>query len=82
MNWNMPYGLIRSSAPRAVDHVSPLSDISITTPPSAGGPPTPTAVAVNAMKPIERAWLFVEGRHSELLRSMDKQQRVSVRPQT
>ena len=82
MNWNMPYGLIRSSAPSAVDHVSPLSDISVTTPPSAGGAPSPTAVAINAMKPIERAWLFVEGRHHELLKSMDKQQRVSVRIQT
>ena len=82
MNWNMPYGLIRSLAPSAVDHVSPLSDMSVNTPPSAGGAPSPTAVAINAMKPIDRARLFLEGRHNELLRSMDKQQRVSVRIQT
>ena len=82
MNWNMPYGLIRSLALSAVDHVSPLSDISVTTPPSAGGTPSPTAVAIKAMEPIDRAHLFVEGRHNELLRSMDKQQRVSVRIQT
>ena len=82
MNWNMPYGLMRYSAPSAADHFSPLSDISVTTPPSAGGAPSPTAVAINAMKPIDRARLFVEGRHNELLRSMDRQQRVSVRIQT
>ena len=81
MNWNMPYGLIRSTAPSAVDHISPLSDISVVTPPSTGGAPSPTTVAIKAMKPIDRARLFVEGRHNELLRSMDKQQRVSVRIQ-
>lgn len=81
MNWNVPYGLIRSTAPSAVDHISPLSDISVITPPSAGGAPSPTAVAIKAMKPIDRARLFVEGRHNELLGSMDKQQRVSVRIQ-
>ena len=78
MNWNMPYGLVGSRAPSAVDHASPLSDISVNTPPSAGGPPSPTAVAIKAMEPINRARLFVEGRHTELLRSMDKQQKMSV----
>ena len=78
MNWNMPYGTIRSLAPSAVDHTSPLSDINVTTPPYAGGAPSPTAVAIKAMEPINRARLFVEGRHTELLRSMDKQQRMSV----
>ena len=78
MNWNMPYGSIRSLEPSAVDHFSPLSDISVNTPPSAGGAPSPTAVAIKAMEPIGRARLFVEGRHNELLKSMDKQQRVSV----
>lgn len=81
MNWNMPYGLIGSLAPSPVDHVSPFSDLSVTTPPSAGGAPSPTAVAIKAMKPIDRARLFVGGRHNELLRSMDKQQRMSVRIQ-
>lgn len=76
MNWNMPYGAMRSSAARAVDHVSPLSDIVVTTPPSPNGAPSPMAVAVKEMTAIDRARLFVQGRHMELLKSMEKPQRV------
>lgn len=76
MNWNMPYGAIRSSASRVADYASPLSDIVVTTPSSPHAAPSPTTVAVRAMMPIDRARLFVEGRHNDLLKSMENKQVV------
>jgi hypothetical protein len=89
MNWNMPYGALRSSAARAVDHFSPFgptastpSDILVTTPtseqvgPSPRNAPSPMSVAVRGKIANDRARLFVEGRHDDLLRSLEKQERV------
>lgn len=76
MNWNMPYGAMRSSASGAANYASPLSDIEVTTPSSPHAAPSPMTVAVRAMTPIDRARLFVEGRHNELLKSMENKQRV------
>ena len=78
MNWNMPYGTMGISAASAVDHVSPLSDIVVTTPPSPRGASSPMTVAVREMTAIERARLFVEGRQMDLLKSLDIPQRTSV----
>lgn len=78
MNWNMPYGAMRSSAARAVDHLSPLSDIVVTSPPSPHGAPSPMTLAVKEMTAVDRARLFVQGRHMELLKSMEKPQRVTM----
>lgn len=78
MNWNMPYGPMGSSAVRAVDHGSPLSDIVVTTPPSPGGAPSPMTVAVREMSAIERTRLFIQGRHMDLLESLENPQRMSV----
>lgn len=78
MNWNMPYGIMRSSATTAVDHVSPLSDIIVTTPSSPHGAPSPMAVAVKEMTAIERTRLFVQGRQMDLLRSLERPQRIAL----
>lgn len=78
MNWNMPYGPMGSSAVRAVDQGSPLSDIVVTTPPPPGGAPSPMTVAVREMSAIERTRLFIQGRHMDLLESLENPQRMSV----
>lgn len=78
MNWNMPYAAMRSSAARAVDHVSPLSDVVVTTPPSPRGAPSPTTVAVRQITAIQGARLFVQGRQMELLQSLDNHQRITL----
>ena len=78
MNWNMPYGLIASSGPRAVDHASPLSDVVVTTPTSQHEAPSPMTVAVREMTAIERARLFLQGRQMDLLKSLDTPQRMLV----
>lgn len=89
MNWNMPYGALRLSTAKAIDHRSPFggaastpSDVMVATPSSIGGVPSPTnapspmSVALTAKAANDRARLFVEGRHDDLLRSMEKQDRV------
>lgn len=76
MNWNMPYGTMRASAITAVDHISPLSDIMVATPPSPRTVPSPMAVAVKELTTAERTRLFVQGIHMDLLRSLEKPQMV------
>ena len=76
MNWNLPYGTVVPPATGAVDHVSPLSDMTVATPRSCDGAPSPATAAVSAMTRIDRARLFVRGKHHELLRSIDKKQRL------
>ena len=89
MNWNMPYGALRSSTTKAIDHLSPFgvaastpSDILVATPasmrdgPSPTNAPSPMSRALIAKAANDRARLLVEGRHDDLLRSMEKQERV------
>lgn len=76
MNWNMLYGAMRSLEARAVDHISPLRDIVVTTPPSPSGAPFPMAAAVREKTAIDRARLFIQGRHMDGLKSMEIPQRV------
>ena len=71
---------MRSSAARTVDHVSPLSDIVVATPPSPRGAPSPMTLAVREMTAIERARLFVQGRQMDLLQSLETPQRMSAAP--
>lgn len=78
MNWNVPYGPMGSSAVGAVDHISPLSDIVVTTPPSPRGAPSPMTIAVREMSAMERTRLFVQGKHMDLLESLENHQRMSV----
>lgn len=78
MNWNMPYGAVGSPAARAADHVSPLSDIIVTTPQSPREAPSPMTVAVREMNAIERSRLLVQGKQMDLLKSLEIPQRMSV----
>jgi hypothetical protein len=77
----MPYGAMRRSGRMASGGPSPPvilpstpSDVGVATPSSANAPsphtaPSPTSVAV------DRAHLFVQGKHSELLMSMNRLER-------
>ena len=76
MNWNMPYGAMIPSSMIVGDHVSPLSDFTVTTPASHGDAPSPVALAPRSIRAAEGTKLFVEGRHNELLQSLDRKQRV------
>ena len=56
-----------------------LSDIAIATP-SAGVPSlndvhSPTSTALNMKKAVDRAHLFISGRHQDLIRSMGTEER-------
>jgi hypothetical protein len=92
-SWNMPYGAWRSAPTRATDQfspagpavsVSPPSDVVVTTPASAGAfspaadSPSGLSKAIQQMNAIQRALLFVEGKHDELVKLMNKQQRMYV----
>lgn len=91
MNWNMPYGALRSSHARAIDHFSPSdplalastpSDVFVATPAAntalspAAGSPSGLSKALKDKNAVERAHLFIQGKHEELIRSMNKQERV------
>ena len=76
MNWNMPYGITIPRAAMAVDHTSPISDIQVATPSSTVDAPSPMAVTIKEITALDRARLFVEGRHDELLQSMRGKQRA------
>ena len=78
MNWNMPYGAVAFPAARAADHVSPLSDVIVTTPQSPREAPSPMTVAVREMNTIERSRLLVQGKQMDLLKSLETPQRMSV----
>ena len=78
MNWNISYGAVGSSAARAADHVSPLSDIIVTISQSPREAPSFMTVAVREMNAIERSRLLVQGKHMNLLKSLETPQRMSV----
>jgi hypothetical protein len=97
MNWNMPYGALRSSRARAIDHFSPASPVPTLTPPSDVFVATPAAVsalsppadspsglskALQARRAVERAQLFVQGKHEELIKSMNKKEQLYEQVQT
>ena len=76
MNWNMPYGILRYSNIGTGDHPTPLSDLTVATPKSQHDPPSPMAIAIQSVNALDRARLYVEGKHFELLVSMDSKQRM------
>ena len=91
MKWNMPYGALKRSNFTALDHVSPravaaspASDLVATTPAAYGvlSPPaeSPSGLsqALRNKTVLERAYLFMEDKHDELIRSMEPQERVFV----
>lgn len=87
LNWNMPYGALSLSRSRNTDYPSPFapsvstpSDISVDTPPgnaalSPQNPPSPLSTALKRKTAIDRAHLFVQGRHDDLIRSMNNAER-------
>src|SRR5580700_2212468 len=91
LNWNMPYGALNSSRSRDTGH-SPfgqfvstpgaISDVSMAATPansvsSPNNAPSPLSVALRKKTAIDRAHLFVQGKHDDLIRSMDKTERRS-----
>ena len=78
MNWNIPYGAVGSPAVRVADHLSPLSDIIVTTPQSPRDAPSPMTMAVREINVIERSRLLVQGKQMDLLKSLETPQRMSV----
>ena len=76
MHWNMPYGLMKSSATGEANHVSPLSDYVVATPPSPRDTPSPMTVAIKEMNKVDKTRLLVEGKHSDLLKALGKQERM------
>jgi hypothetical protein len=84
LNWNMPYGALGLSKsvpdhPPPFTPISPPSDVSITTPPSdiVSSPknaPSPLSVALQRKKAFDRAHLFVQGKHDDLILSMNKEE--------
>ena len=76
MNWNIPYGVLRHPAAQSANHASPLSDIVVATPPSPHDTSSPLADAIKVTTAIERTRMLVEGKHTDLLKSMGKQERL------
>ncbi|OAL35869.1 hypothetical protein AYO20_04775 [Fonsecaea nubica] len=91
--WNMPYGALRYSQAGPINHISPNvvastpagnSDIVARTPGSYGAQspatdsPSGLSRALRTKTALERAYLFVEGKHNELLRSMEKSERMTM----
>ena len=74
MNWNIPYGVLRHPAAQSANHASPLSDIVVATPPSPHDTPSPLAKAIEATTAIDRTRMLIEGRHTDLLKSMGKEE--------
>src|SRR5215469_14531804 len=88
----MPFGVFnrqQSESPRYLNRPSPfmitagspLSEISMHTPPPTNSPTdahSPLSAALKRKAAIERAHLFSQGRHQELLRSLNKKERRHV----
>ena len=70
--------MVASTSDTLSNHASPLSDMIVDTPPSQQNAPSPTSAAVQAMAVTDRTRLFTQGKHNEMLKSMDKQQRMWV----
>lgn len=71
-------GAFNYSSPQGISDMSPASDTIVATPSSAMSPPSapsPTAVAIKRKTAMERAKLFVQGRHDALLADMNRTER-------
>lgn len=89
MKWNMPYGALRFSRTGPINHVSPYAvipspagDIKAYTP-SASNAFSPPADSPSGLSKalwhktsLERAYSFMQGEHDELLRAMEKPERM------
>lgn len=82
----MPYGAMRAAGARNLDDFSPFatmstpSDVAVVTPINKN-PGTPQEVlsplsrAIADSAALQRARMFLDGRHDELMKSMDSSQR-------
>jgi len=93
LQWNKPFGVFtrqQGGSPRSSNHPSPfavtastpLSQVSMHTPPeTADSPvnaPSALSVAVKRKAAIEKAHLFVQGKHHELLQLLSTQEKRHV----
>jgi len=85
MAWNLPYRAFRSSS-TIVDHYSPFPDtpafihipithVSPRNVPSPNDAPTPTALAVKNQVLNERARLFIQAKHDDLFKHLEKSEK-------
>ncbi|KAL9608829.1 MAG: hypothetical protein Q9167_006347 [Letrouitia subvulpina] len=87
LNWNLPYGIMRSpnttsnvTSPAAI---STPSDVVVATPSSneihsPRNAPSPLTRLHNSREAIHRAQMFIEGRYHELLRSMTREDKITM----
>ncbi|MCJ1472336.1 hypothetical protein MMC13_000983 [Lambiella insularis] len=90
LNWNMPYGTGRSSIGRSPSHciaspisLSGLTDIVVETPPdnnalSPNNAPSPLSQLQKRRVTIGRAHMFIQGRHSALVKSMRRDEKETI----
>ncbi|KAF4544584.1 uncharacterized protein LTHEOB_6154 [Lasiodiplodia theobromae] len=84
-SWSMPYGAFRSSgsdrlpSSPCVTAPSPYGDVTMETPPSDAASPSAQVVQARMNSDVlkrvamERAQLFVQGKHAELVKTMNRQ---------
>lgn len=87
LNWNIPYGTLRSSGTRAPTpsvfspmSMSTPSDVVITTPPannalSPNNAPSPFSRDQKMRMAIDRAGMLIKGQHIALVNSMCKEEK-------
>ena len=87
----MPYGAMKASKPSDLDHISPWahvstpSDVAMPSPSSnnAASPqaaPSPFSQAIESRNKMRRAYFFLEGKRSELMKAMNKSEQRYVKP--
>ncbi|ORY14914.1 hypothetical protein BCR34DRAFT_598820 [Clohesyomyces aquaticus] len=88
LKWNMPYAAMQEFHFRSSNRgptlpfsvPTPASDIEIATPSVSAvsplGAPSPTTTVVKTKTAMDRARLFFEGRHDQLIASMDRGERI------
>jgi hypothetical protein len=86
MGWNLPYRAFKSSSTIA-DHFSPFPDTpaflhipSTHNSQSPNNAPTPTVLAIRNQTLNERARLFVQAKHEDLLKHMERPEKKQVLP--
>lgn len=86
LKWNMPYEALSRYLAKAFDHApstnypapTPGSDLDVGSPCSAESPrdaPSPTAAVLKKKFALDRAQLFVQGKHDILLSTMDGEEK-------
>lgn len=82
MNWNLPFRALARQFPQILNHPSPFgltvstpSDVSISSPPG-NAPSSPVlSQELRSRIAIEKAQLFIAGKHDDLLRSLNMEEK-------